>query len=467
MKKRILLFVAVLFSQCNNDPVSPEDSFNIRFENLHHEVESIRGEKFAENIQVETVKNVDVKNLMDSLLYGGKIGEYMMQEAQLYNVFGFVSSVDQYFNDNESHLEHDIGGFYIDGLEKLFIVYNSSPSEIENYIIVHELTHALQDQRHNLTAYSRSAKTLDESVARSYIIEGEANYVMYVFEICNTYDTYYEQVAQSFWDTLFQPYTIKDFRDFLVDNNALEPAYLNLLSTHKYYHGTSIINSGIKSNGWKEIDLWYSNPPVSTEQMIHWGDNVNHNQPCSFTSVYHFTGLPNTSELLDRGTLGELYITVLLYCNDVTNYDIAGSGWAGDQYWVFENKAKDEFHLIWYTVWDTPEDATEFFRAYCNLLENHEKEFIKKELVEDSLYLSEYREKKLCNKVVKKGNDVLIAKSVPISTLETIFIELEQVKNGNEFVSKTVVNTHDELKSHFRVRYSGLKILKKYKEITR
>lgn len=465
MRKIAFLFlVFILLFRCNEDPVSPQDSFNDQFQYLFNEVESIRGEKFSRNVQVETVKNKDVKNLMDSLLYGGIIDDYIIEEAKLYVAFGFVSSIDEYFEDNESHLEQDIGGFYIEGLEKLYIVFNNSPLEIEEYVIVHELTHALQDQRHDLTAYSRGAKTLDEAVARSYIIEGEANYVMNIFDICNYADIDFRYIQQSFLDTIFPPYTIRAYRDLLDEFNALEPAYITLSSTHKYYHGMFIVNSGIKHGGWQEFDSWFLNPPISTEQMIHWADNITYNTPCSFVPVYHFTGLPNSSALLDNGTLGELYITVLLYCNGVTDYDIAGSGWAGDQYWVFENKSKGEFYLIWYTTWDTDEDAVEFFRAYRNLLVNSGKEYLQVELVEDSLFCSEFGEKELCNRVIKTGNDVLIAKSVPVSGMETIFNELKQVKEPSETLAKTGIATHDELKSHFRVRYSSKKIVRKYHE---
>lgn len=48
--------------------------------------------------------------------------------------------------------------------------------------------------------------------------------------------------------------------------------------------------------------------------------------------------------------------------------------------------------------------------------------------------------------------------------METIFNELKQVKEPSETLAKTGIATHDELKSHFRVRYSSKKIVRKYHE---
>jgi hypothetical protein len=46
--------------------------------------------------------------------------------------------------------------------------------------------------------------------------------------------------------------------------------------------------------------------------------------------------------------------------------DKASEGWGGDRFQTFEHKPTGAVLVIWKTVWDTPQDAREFFDAYTS-----------------------------------------------------------------------------------------------------
>jgi hypothetical protein len=46
----------------------------------------------------------------------------------------------------------------------------------------------------------------------------------------------------------------------------------------------------------------------------------------------------------------------------------AATGWGGDRSFVFEREGRAPL-FVWRTVWDTPRDAQEFFRAYNLMLQ--------------------------------------------------------------------------------------------------
>ena len=44
----------------------------------------------------------------------------------------------------------------------------------------------------------------------------------------------------------------------------------------------------------------------------------------------------------------------------------ASEAWAGDRYTAWEEKASGEVPIVWTSVWDTAEDATQFFATYIH-----------------------------------------------------------------------------------------------------
>ena len=67
--------------------------------------------------------------------------------------------------------------------------------------------------------------------------------------------------------------------------------------------------------------------------------------------------------------LGEIGVRGLLMAGVHTDEARrAAAGWGGDRSFVFEREGRAPL-FVWRTVWDTPRDAQEFFRAYNQMLQ--------------------------------------------------------------------------------------------------
>jgi hypothetical protein len=54
------------------------------------------------------------------------------------------------------------------------------------------------------------------------------------------------------------------------------------------------------------------------------------------------------------------------FLNDATYSKNAAAGWAGDRFGLYEKAGNDNLAVAQLTVWDTPQDAKEFFEAYAS-----------------------------------------------------------------------------------------------------
>jgi hypothetical protein len=139
------------------------------------------------------------------------------------------------------------------------------------------------------------------------------------------------------------------------------PLVILLPLLESYMRGASPVLAAYKHGGWDEVGKLYTQPPESTEQVLH-----------PDTKLYPARDLPRTLtlpqapagyQLLNTDTIGELEWRVYFLLWDKASSDDAAAGWDGDRYAVFRDK---QGHLITYlaTTWDSEADAEELEAAY-------------------------------------------------------------------------------------------------------
>jgi hypothetical protein len=246
-------------------------------------------------------------------------------------------------------------GFYPYGSNTLFVVERANSDTLsDNETLVHELTHALQDQRFHGAIWS-FLHSWDEMFAREYIVEGEANYV--------SQNYYYGQRG---WPLTFHPWPLTSFRDALVNSGMIDPECYVLPLMHRYYQGPYMIDRFKSAGGWAAIDSFQYYPPASTEKCLHdslffaRADFTDYNLNTSFSGV--------SDSLFCADCLGELHVATLFSSRGFANFESIAAGWNGDMFWIFMDTTADRNSLYWTTAWDTPGDAQEFFTAYRSLL---------------------------------------------------------------------------------------------------
>lgn len=231
--------------------------------------------------------------------------------------------------------------------------------------LVHELTHAAQDQNFDLVTIPTLEEYDDDLVAAlKCLLEGEASIVGFRADA---------DIAKG-GDPAIRGITNEYKKANLPGQGAKLPASLRLTLYFPYGFGTEFVLDCLNGYGgdWSKIGKMYDDLPSSTEQILHpekyWKERDN-------PIVITLPGLSEDRTALCRNVHGEFGIRILLkqlQAGTRTEIETAAGGWGGDRYVVCEREGK--VSSVWYTTWDTEEDAKEFFDAYRNALRHKYKD---------------------------------------------------------------------------------------------
>ena len=203
---------------------------------------------------------------------------------------------------------------------------------LEEMILAHELTHALDDQRFGLET---TPATDDGTLARTALNEGTATALMYAYvnEHFTVEETLGGLVSAAFGDT------------------GDLPPFLQAQLLFAYLSGQEFVAELQRRGGWALVDTAYEvRRPASTEQILHPDAYFDADEP---KPVRIRRVLGAAWERALAGTWGELQTRELL-----GGASDAAAGWGGDRYELW--RSGDSQALIMRWRWDTPRDEAEF-----------------------------------------------------------------------------------------------------------
>jgi hypothetical protein len=122
----------------------------------------------------------------------------------------------------------------------------------------------------------------------------------------------------------------------------------------------------VHRGGWPEVEKLYSNPPASSEMIMHpekWAQN-------EVPYRIEFADLASEAALqgwdvLEENTLGEVQMGIIFAEYGLPDIGkVAAYGWDGDRFAVLRHPETGGTMLLLYTAWDDEAEATEFAGAY-------------------------------------------------------------------------------------------------------
>jgi hypothetical protein len=255
--------------------------------------------------------------------------------------------------------------FPMDVLGEMFVAQLGV--SLDKVLLAHELTHVLQDQHFDLLSLPiEDLDPEDRTSAVRALIEGDATLVMldYVLARQGTDSTQVPDIADNLQAWSQNP---------LVSGLGLfqsVPRYIieNLLFSYTY--GYEFVLHLKKRGGWERINQAYRDLPVSTEQILHPAKySEERDAPTSIQLPPLSAALAGWREL-ERNTLGEFNITILLDGFLPTpQAQAASAGWDGDRFALYEQLTTGDLLLVWHSTWDSETDAEEFFGHTAQMLE--------------------------------------------------------------------------------------------------
>ncbi|MGB9245979.1 MAG: hypothetical protein WCC03_21725 [Candidatus Acidiferrales bacterium] len=338
--------------------------------------------KAADEVLAQMSKLLDLpikEPLKKSLRSKQEIREYLIREekedrndAQRYaddkalEAFGLIPKdfpLDSFMLDV---LTDQVAGLY-DPKAKEFYIADWIPADEQRAVMSHELTHALEDQSFHIDPWIKAARPNDDAeLAREAVSEGSALAAMVDYTLRD------------------QQVSVRDLPDvaLLIRSGAVEemdkdpnlakaPGYIRDELLFPYLAGTSFSQQFLKAHdGWKDLNLLFKDPPVSTQQILHPQMYLTNVKPAAVT-LPEWKGLvPSDWKLLEENVLGEFGLQeVLKQFLGQDRADTLSAAWAGDRYALFEDPKTKETSLVFRLVLDNTEDAARFFGQYSELLE--------------------------------------------------------------------------------------------------
>jgi hypothetical protein len=315
-----------------------------QLEDLIGTAEDLRGLSFDSPPAINVVSPTELADLVRQGLEEDT-KDIDVDEA-LYELLGLVEPGTDLLGLYSDVLGEQVAGFYDTDTKELVVpVRTDEFSPLERSVIVHELTHALTDEHFGLGARYDALfedQLYDQAAAFQAVIEGDATFVQYQYLGGLGTDDQRSVVEES----------------LSVETASLDaaPRFIQESLAFPYVRGEVFVQRMFELEGVDGVNALYSNPPVSTEQIIS-PEDYTRDQPIEVT----LDGpVPDGYTVRETSTWGELGFEIMF--NQVLGGRVdASSGWGGDEYRVLFNGSDVAMTLVFRG--DTETDASEMESA--------------------------------------------------------------------------------------------------------
>jgi hypothetical protein len=259
-------------------------------------------------------------------------------------------------------LTEQAAAFYDYDKKKLFVT-DSTPSDTQEPVLAHELSHALADQNYNLGRFIRQGRKSDDgATARLAVMEGQATWLMSEFLARKTGQSLKDSPALV---AMMSNLSESGGGQYPVFDSS--PLYERTTLVFPYTKGMLFQNALFQRQGIPAFGEVFRRPPLSTQQIIHpdkYFSNVKPTQP-DLPDPH----LPHGYKGLVGGSLGELEHNILLeQFNGKERAAEIAPHWRGSTFELLESKKDGRVVLLYAVEWDSEESAARYFTAYQEML---------------------------------------------------------------------------------------------------
>jgi hypothetical protein len=218
----------------------------------------------------------------------------------------------------------------------------ADPKTLEEMVMVHELTHALQDQHFKLGDKEKALmRDTDANLAYHAVLEGEAVLVM-VAHILGKSGLDFDEVVKD--DAMLGMITSAAQAEQMIDPST--PKYFGDMLKFPYIDGLKFVVAAYRRGGWKELDRIHADPPRTTREIFHPDEYFQRTfKPQPFDAT-------KPANAISAEHLGEFHWRFLVGAENAR-------GWVNDRA-VVSRDGKVQIE----TTWESSERAAAFASAY-------------------------------------------------------------------------------------------------------
>ncbi len=319
-------------------------------------VEQIRGRKFAHDVKNVTIDRSELRKHLQEQMerttpYSLEDWGTILRALQLVDVptseilpklFALYESQVLAFYDPHTHTYYSIKQLpNLPGDTAKML----DPKMLEETVMVHELTHALQDQLFSLSKKETALmRDTDANMAYHAVLEGEAVLVMIAHMLEKSGIDLNEVVKD---EAMLGMISNAAISDQMMDPST--PKYFGEMLKFPYLEGLKFCIAAYRRGGWKALDDVHANPPRSTREVLHPADYFA--RVAAKTPAVAFDD-KKPADALTVEHLGEFHWNFLVGADNAR-------GWMSDRAIVYKDG-----RVAIDTKWESPERATAFASAY-------------------------------------------------------------------------------------------------------
>ena len=323
----------------------------------------------AIGLSASVVRQLSAKRPMERELIAGKDltardladleedRDKISKRQRLYNALGILDpETDLYQVYLNLYSERSLGMY--DAEEERFYLVKEIPDfgPAKRRLYVHYLVRHLQ-QQHFDVHLSREALEGNSDALRSFgaLVAGDAVLAELIY--VNEHMSEQEQAVSR------EPPSRE-----LVEAYRAAPHIVQRLYNYPFSEGTFFVYSLFQTNGWDGVNKAYADQPQSTEHILHPERYLSKEPPVKVEVPDIAASLGEGWSQVDRDTLGEFML--LAYMETDFSPDeaaVASNGWGGDTFTLLKGP-EDQNLLVLSIVWDTDEDAREFFDTFQDFM---------------------------------------------------------------------------------------------------
>ena len=342
-------------ASAETEPVCPPFNSDIlrQIQDIERQVIELRGISLQHAVASRLVSTDEMREQIQANLHE----KYPLLTAEdEILVLRLLGVVDESFDPAAFYLSfytEQLAGEYDHEKASILLLCGSGFGGPERLTYVHAFTQALQDQNFDFEVglgYTQAscAEETERCAATEALIEGDAALLQsqWLRIFASSQDT--EELA-AFLNGFDTP--VFDQAPLFIRSNVLFP----------YVEGLSFVLDAYLAGGWAGVDAIYAEPPLSTEQILHF-ERYPEDEPVHLLEPDLVPILGDGWRAISAQSLGEFQLQSVLdtYLSEM-DAAIAAEGWGGDLFLAYTHDDRDLSAGVLLTQWDTIADAHEFY----------------------------------------------------------------------------------------------------------
>jgi len=337
-------------------------------------IQDVRGLKFRTPVPMEVKSPEELRQYLEAEIARQYTPEQVRGLQRVYERIGLLAPGLDLGEALVKLYTAQIAGFYDPQAATLFLVPSGLPplgwtvsmvqfvtqrDLVNEMLLAHELTHALQDQNFGTLKAADDPSNDDRALAIHAVVEGDATLAGFAYVAGGLTENSVQEVVDGLGAVPAElQKTLPDTPPVLRDSLVFE-----------YSAGAKFVALAYLRGGWTAVNTLLQYPPTSTEQVL-WPDKYFGQRKAPI--LVHLGGLddyrePDEWKLIEENTIGALTVRILFeaFLDPERAVQVA-SGWDGDRFIAYEKG--DALHIIWVSAWDGEAAAREFFAAEREVL---------------------------------------------------------------------------------------------------